>query len=338
MDPYSAIAPAPELARRRRRGRDAHPFRYLLDSRLFRLLCTPGQAGALDAFRASLARHGLLTEGALPPVEMTPLAFLDAAGIEPPPVEVLPLTPNVIKTEESFMITGFVAKQAKDFLAKAPELQADALRKRIEELREKTDPTAHDLFDSCLSRFVSPDGFQDRLHGHLAFDFLYRYRFPEACREDVFEFLAASLFAAGESVSGLSKVRIIKALWDRSYEKLLKKYPGTRDKIQALDREMRLKTFRDYLDWEVLHYSILGSDGEPVRPVIAFTPDPEETVKARSSAYKSALRAFLDQINQEELATTLKPRLNAWKPGLLVPVREDGSFETLVSTGHLPVF
>lgn len=324
------------MARRRRRRTDP-AFRYLLDSRLFRLLCSPDPEGALGGFRASFERHGLLAEGGLPPLELTPLGFLDAMGIESPPIEVLPLTPNVIKTEESFMITGFIAKQAKDLLAKAPDFQADSLRKRVEELKEKTDPSAHDLLD-CLTRFVSPKGFEDRLHGHLAFDFLYRYRFPEVCREDIFEFLAASLFAAGESVSGLSKVRIIKALWDRSYEKLLKKYPGTREKIQALDREMRLKTFKEYLDWEVLHHSILGINGEPIHPVIAFTPDPEETVKARASAYKSALRAFLDQINREELATTLKPRLNAWKPGLIVPVLENGTFETLISTGHLPVF
>lgn len=338
MDPYSAIAPVPEAARRRRRGRIESTFRYLLDSRLFRLLVTPGQAGALDSFRASLARHGLLIEGDPPPLELTPLGFLDALGIEPPQIEILPLPQNVIKTEESFMITGFVAKLAKDAIAKAPDLQADALRKRVEELRENTDPAAHGLLDSCMARFVSRQGFEDRLHGHLAFDFLYRYRFPEVCREDIFEFLAASLFAAGESVSGLSKVRIIKALWDRSYEKLLKKYPATREKIQALDREMRLKTFKEYLDWEVVHYAVLGSDGEPIRPVMSFSPDPEETLKARSSAYKSALRAFLDQINHEELATTLKPRLNAWKPGLLIPVLEDGSIETVVSTGHLPVF
>lgn len=338
MDPYSVIAPVPGVARRRRRGRIEGTFRYLLDSRVFRLLCTPEPTDALGRFRASLERQGLLVEGSLPPLELTPLAFLDVMGIEPPQIEVLPLTPNVIKTEESFMITGFVAKQAKDFLAKAPDLQADALRKRVEELREKTDPAAHGLIDSSLTRFVSPKGFEDRLHGHLAFDFLYRYRFPEVCREEIFEFLAASLFAAGESVSGLSKARIIKALWDRSYEKLLRKYPGTREKIQALDREMRLKTYREYLDWEVVHYSVLGSDGEPIRPVMSFSPDPGETLKARSSAYKSALRAFLDQIDREELATTLKPRLNAWKPGLLIPVLEDGSIETVISTGHLPVF
>jgi hypothetical protein len=338
VDPYSAIAPVPEAARRRRRGRAETSFRYLLDCRLFRLLCTPGPVDALASFHASIERLGLLIEGDLPPLELTPLALLEALGIEPPQIEILPLTQNVIKTEESFMITGFVAKLAKDAFAKAPDLQADALIKRVEDLREKTDPAAHGLIDSCLTRFVSRKGFEDRLHGHLAFDFLYRYRFPEVCREDIFEFLAASLFAAGESVSGLSKVRIIKALWDRSYEKLLKKYPATREKIQALDREMRLKTYKEYLDWEVVHYSVLGSDGEPIRPVMAFTPDSEETAKARSSAYKSALRAFLDQIDHEELATTLKPRLNAWKPGLLVPVQEDGSFQSLISTGHLPVF
>ena len=74
-------------------------------------------------------------------------------------------------------------------------------------MREATDPAAHELFDLCLTRFVSRDGLKESVHGHLAFDYLYRFRFPEAVREDIFDFLAASLFAAGESVSGLSKVR-----------------------------------------------------------------------------------------------------------------------------------
>lgn len=315
------------------------PPRYLIDSRLFRRLCDPGETAALEGFRASAARHGLAPEGRLPPLGLTPLAFLDALGVDPAPYDVFPLPAAVTrKSKENLTLTSLLAKMAKDFYAKAPELQASSLRERVEAMREKTDPAAHELFDLCLTQFVSREGFEDAIQGQLAFDYLYRFRFPEVVREDIFDFLAASLFAAGETVAGLSKVRIIRALWDRSYERLLKRNPGARAEVQALDREMVLKTFKDFLEWEVLHHSILGYGKERVRPVTAFTPDPEETVKARCSAYKSALRAFLDQIDHEELATTLRPPLRAWKPGLLVPCREDGTFESLIPTGDLPVF
>jgi hypothetical protein len=312
---------------------------YLIDSRLFRRLCSPGEAAALEGFRASLERHGLAPEGKLPPLELRPLAFLDAIGVEPAPYDLFALPPSVLrKSKENLTLTSLLAKMAKDHYAKAEELQAQSLMKRVKEMREATDPSAHELFDLGLTQFVSQAGFEDSIQGQLAFDYLYRFKFPEAVREDIFDFLAASLFAAGESVSGLSKVRIIRALWDRSYERLLKRNPGARAEVQALDREMVLKTFKDFLAWEVLHHSILGYGAKKVQPVTAFTPDPEETVKARGSAYKSALRAFLDQINEEELATSLRPPLQAWKPGVLVPVQADGTFDTLIRTGDLPVF
>lgn len=326
------------MARRGRRSRNELPVRSLIDSRLFRLLCAPGST-ALDGFRASLARHPLPCGDGSPPPELTPLSALEVLGVEPPQLDAFPLPKSVIRTGESVTITGFVARVAKDFFEKSPALQSENLRKRVEELRERVDPAAHELFDSCLTRLVSREGFETGVCSHLAFDFAYRYQFPDTVREDVFQFFAASLFAAGESVAALSKTRVIKTLWDRSYERLLKKHPGKRTEIRALDAEMRLRTFDDYLGWEAIHYSILGyAAGERFHPVVAFTPDPGETVQVRSSAYKSALRAFLDQISPEELATTLRPRLNAWRPGWLVPCRNDGTFDTLVPTGELPVF
>lgn len=315
------------------------PYRYLLDSRLFRILGTSGPMAALDRFRASLARHRLSPEGGLPALAMTPLAFLDAVGVDPPQLETFSLPQNVTRSGESSLITGFVVAMAKELLGKAPELQAEALQKRVEELRQKTHPAAHDLFDLCLTGFLSRPKFAEEIHTHLAFDFLYRYQFPDALREDMFDFLAVSLFAAGETVPGVSKMRIVKAYWDRSYERLLKKHPGARAEIQALDREIKPRTYRDYLEWEVVHHSILGYGvGEQDHPVAAFTLESEETVRARCSAYKSALRAFLDEIGREELETTFRSKLKAWKPGLLAPCRKDGAFDVVLATGELPVY
>lgn len=336
--PSDLATPAAGLARRRR-GRRALPYRYFLDSRLFRVLCTSQETAALDRFRASLARHRLSPEGGLPDLAMTPLAFLDAVGVDPPYLDPFSLPQNVTRSGESSLITGFVVAMAKELFGKAPELQAEALRKRVEELRQKTDPAAHELFDLCLTSFLSRPKFAEEVHTHLGFDFLYRYQFPDALREDMFDFLAVSLFAAGETVPGVSKMRIIKAYWDRSYERLLKKHPGARGEIQALDREMKPRTYRDFLEWELVHHSILGYGvGEIEHPVAAFTLDSEETLRARCSAYKSALRAFLDEIGREELETTFRAKLKSWKPGLLAPCREDGAFDRMLSTGELPVY
>ena len=37
---------------------------------------------------------------------------------------------------------------------------------------------------------------------------------------------------------------------------------------------MVLRTFKDFLESEVLHHSILGYGRKQVQPVTAFTPDP----------------------------------------------------------------
>jgi hypothetical protein len=272
---------------------------------------------------------------------MTPLAVLDVLGIEQPFYDGPIMPPSAIKSGEAYLITGVVVHMAREAFEKAPELQAESLRKRVEELREQTAPEAHELFDLCLTRFVSREGFEREIQGQLAFDYTHRYRYPEAVRELVFDFLVTALIAVGETVPGLSKVRSIKALWDRSYERLLKKSPGAKAEIQALDREMRLRTYRDYLDWEVLHHSILGfasEDRDKFHPVVAFAPDSEETLEARCIAYKTALRAFLDEIDEEELVTTLRPKLEAFRPGWLVSCREDGAFDELIPTGDLAVF
>jgi hypothetical protein len=101
---------------------------------------------------------------------------------------------------------------------------------------------------------------------------------------------------------------------------------------------MKLRTRKDFLDWELIHHSILGCEADQgFRPVVAFTLDSAEKVRSRAIAYKCALRAFLDPITHDDLAT-LQPKLDSWRPGTLVPVREDGTFESLVPTAELPLF
>ncbi len=116
------------------------PFRFLLDSRLFRLLCGPGQPAALDNFRAALAQHRFAPEGGLPDLEMTPLAILDVVGVEPPPfpgLRHLPKTMATLKADE----VAIVLKEAiqKEF-RKAPELEPSNLKQRVDELPEDDGP------------------------------------------------------------------------------------------------------------------------------------------------------------------------------------------------------
>jgi hypothetical protein len=318
----------------------ATPVRHLLDSRLFRLLCSAGQEAALESFRAALAQHGFLEPGGeLPPLALTPLALLEALGIEAQQYPAFPLPAAVLKSGESLMATTVVVRLVVErYRDNSPELHRDRLKERVEELRKETPEAARDLFDLCLTRFVSREGFEEEVYGHLSFDYMYRFPFPEVIREEVFDFLCASLFAAGETVSGLSKARIVKELWGRAYERLLKGNPGARAELQGLDREIKPRSRQDYLEWELLHHAILGYlDKENPCSVTAFALDSAERGRARCVAYKTAIRAFLDQIERGDLST-IRSKLDDWRPGVLVPCRADGSIEALVPTADLPVF
>ncbi len=327
------------LRLKRRRGEAGE--RYLLDSHLFRLLCKPGGEGreaAVAHFRASVLDLGIAPGKALPALELTPMAFLAVVGVEPPQLETFPLPPAVLKSGESLMATSLIAKLAEPRFREAPELQPDFLRKRVEELRQAAEPAARDLFDLCVTRVVSVEGFETQIIRQLAFDALYRFPFPDVLREEIFHFLCASLFGTGDTVAGMSKMRIVKVIWDRAYPRLLKANPGARGEIQALDREMKLRTRKDFLDWELVHHSVLGWEtAKGFRPMTAFILESAEKIRARAIAYKCALRAFLDPITRDDLAT-LQPKLESWRPGTLVPVREDGTFESLVPTADLPLF
>jgi hypothetical protein len=323
--------------RRWRAGRREKPFRFLLDSRLFRLLCDPEQTAALDGFRASLADLRLAPEGGLPDLEMTPLAILDVLGVESPQFPGIAL-PKSLAALEAVEVGILLMEQIKKQFGKAPELEPASLQRRVDELRQAAAPAAHELFDLCLAPFVSREKPEEEILDQLTFDALFTFRFSSEYRERM-SFLFNSFLLSDETkVSGLTRVRLLRALWDRSLERILKRNPTARGEILAVDQEMKPRTFKDFLGWEVIHHAVLGYPQKWTHPVIAFTPEPEERLRARCRAHKTAVRAFLDEISPQVLRDELQPMLRAWTPGWLVPCRVDGTFEAVLSTEEVPVW
>ena len=340
MDPFPFPPPdlTDRIARRTRRGpggRRERPFRFLLDSRLFRHLCDPGQAAALDSFRASLAHLRLAPEGGLPDLELTPLAIFDLIGVEPPQFPAFPL-PKSMMALKAIDVGVLLVEAIKKEFATVPELEAASLERRLDELRQAANPAAHELFDVCLS--ASPDKLRSTILEQLTFDALVRFRFPEEYRDRMTHLFNSFLLDSHLPVSGLTKARVIRWLWDKSLERLLKSNPKERGEILAVDQEIKPRTFKDYLGWEAIHYSVVGYARKQVHPVIAFTLEPGDKLRARCKAHKTVLRAFLDGISLEELRTVLRPLIRAWTPGWLVPCRPDGTLEAALSTGEVPIW
>ena len=190
----------------------------------------------------------------------------------------------------------------------------------------------------CLTRFVSRDKFEEDILDQLTFDALFTFRFSEEYKERMNHLFDSCLLNSDRQISGLTRMRRLRLFWDKSLERILKKNPQARREILAADQEMKPRTIRDFLAWEMIHYSVLGYARKRVQPVMAFTLEPEDKLRARCRAHKTALRAFLDEISQEELAGVLRPLLAAWRPGTLVPCRMDGRLEAPVSTGEVPIW
>ena len=178
----------------------------------------------------------------------------------------------------------------------------------------------------------------DEILRQLSFDALFRFRFPEEYRERMSQLFDAFLLDHKMQIPGLTKVRLLKMYWDKSLERVLKKNPKARGEILAVDQELKPRTFKDFLGWEVIHFAVLGSARKVVHPVVAFAPEPEDRLRARCRVYKSALRAFLDEFSTPELPGNLRSRMEAWRPGWLVPCGMEGMLETPVSTGEISVW
>jgi hypothetical protein len=328
---------APET-RRWRAGRREMPYRFLLDGGLFRLLCDAEQADRLESFRASLAHLRLAPKGGLPDLEMTPLAILDALGVEPPRFPAIPNLPKSLATLEDVEVGIVLLQTIRKEFEKAPELEPASLRRRADELRQATNPAAHDLFDLCLTRFVSRDKFEQGILAQLAFDALLTFRFAEEYRMWMAHLFNSFLLSSDRQISGLTKVRRLRLFWDESLERILKRNPKHRSEILAVDQEMKPRAYKDFLGWEVIHLAILGFARTRVHPVIAFSPEPEDRLRARCKAHKTALRAFLDEIPRSELAGELRHHLRAWAPGWLVACQGDGRVEGVVETAAVEVW
>jgi hypothetical protein len=258
-------------------------------------------------------------------------------GVEPPRFPTLPYLPEDFVTLEDIEIGILVRELIQKELRKTPELEPENLRWRVEALRDAMDPAAHEVFDLCLTRFVCRDTSVEEILEQLAYDGLFTFRFPVEYRERMSHLFNSLLLFNEVPVSGLTKVRRLKGFWDKSLERILKRHPRAREEIQAVDQEMRPRTYRDYLGWEVIHHTVLGHGRKRLHPVIAFSPEPEERLRARCRAHKTALRAFLDEISPEELRNELRPLLGAWTPGWLVSCRGDGTVEGAISTEEVGV-
>jgi hypothetical protein len=280
----------------------------------------------------------LVRAGRLPELELTPLAALEVIGVEPPRFPALPYLPEDFLTLDDVEVGILIRDLIQREFLKAPALAVENLRWWVEALREATDPAAHELFDLCLTRFFARDTAAEEILEQLAYDGLFTFRFPVEYRKRMGHLLDSLLLATDIPVSGLTKIRRLKGFWEQSLGRILKRHPRERGEILAVDQEMRPRTYGDFLGWEIIHHAVLGYSRKRLHPVIGFCPEPEERLRARCRLHKTALRAFLDEIDPEELRNELRPLLRTWTPGWLVSCRKDGTVEGAISAEEVGIW
>ena len=186
-----------------------------------------------------------------------------------------------------------------------PELEQQKLQERWEAQDARMAPWAQQLWKPMTKGTLEGCDTADWLQTALALDAVHKVDLPPAVgREFYSQLFATSFFDEGRLIRNLSKFRLAKRLWDRSWNKLTQGQEPPQVLVEA-HAAMSIKSKRDYLDCDLIHTAVLGvetEDGERHR-VSCLTCDDPEVMLTRLGVYRGLL-AYARKLH-DEAATSL---------------------------------
>jgi hypothetical protein len=174
-----------------------------------------------------------------------------------------------------------------------PELSEQAIRNRISEMRKRTAPEfiSAGLFDRHFN-IPEPGLAKYRLEllDLLAVEFLHSYDFKTEIRGDAHDFLLLGLVAERLEERNVALSRALKSVWDfRDKSAESKRYSP--QEISEFEEAMRIKQFRDMVDFELLHFALFGYfEAGTSYPVMCVTADSPLTLSRRIRVFKGLLQ------------------------------------------------
>lgn len=269
-----------------------------LDNNFYRKLCTTKDGSALQRWFSSIQKEPMLASavvgGRLEPY-ITPFSILEALGITVPYPDLR--IPSRLNSGPRAAIDQleFVDGEAKKYFAGLDVLKPANLQRRFAEQALYTHTSSKPIERMHLEGGLGDPNLQRNLVTALSFDYLTKFPFAKEYRKDLRGFVFVHwLFIQNSLLSGLSKYRLAKTIWDDAFSEMQNtpslKVRGA-EEINAL---MSLKTHRDFVDTELIHLAVHGyykADG--YRRLLCVTCDPHDTIVARVRIYKTLYNACL---------------------------------------------
>lgn len=305
---------------------------YLLDNNVYTILRkTPN---AIREFDISILNTGVIPVSNIKHL-MTPYSVMEA-------VSVTMTNPNVVVPRELLLngdvtaIFSFVLNEAliyyksqiskDDFMAKAEIQRAFTL----------DEINAIELEKRCVQKPLTSANFEEYFSQHLAFDYAFKFDFPKQLEFDLNDiFFVNSFFTDHPFITRLSKFRLTKKFWGQIYPEILNANKHQLEIIEMLNKSMRLKNFKDYLDCDLIHFVTVGNyNGSSFRPTIGFTCDDPQTIVNRVMAYKTHIE-FLKSNLDDNLSSIFGKTTEKWEQGILAFCNENGTVKDYIEVKNI---
>lgn len=302
---------------------------FLLDNNIYRPLMGSKNGEFLQNFEKSIKNHRIFKNLTQQDIfySITPFSIMEALGITIPFPENLILNKKLtIKTYKEDFIE--LKKKAEKYFENLEILKFENLLRIANEQSSYTNSESKKLEELLITNPLKITELNKYFLQGFVFDFLCKYEFPLEIQKHVFsEFLIPTFFLNDREISRFSKFRIVKRLWDNSYNQFEKSDILDKSLFKELNNSMKLKRNKDFLDCEIVHFSTIGDlINEKHNPVYSFTMDKKETVINRVIVYKSMLYLFINSLLTQEQYSKYKHIINEWKQGMITFCDKKGNF------------
>lgn len=186
---------------------------------------------------------------------------------------------------------------------------------------------------------LTSNNFEIILAENLAFDSAFKYNYPKELVFDITDkFFVNAVFTDHQVIARISKFRLTKKFWDEHHQKIKKVNPNQLDIVDSVNKSMKLKTFKDFLDCDIVHFATIGDNVNGIfQPTIAFTCDDGQTIVNRVMAYKTYIE-YLKSNLDDSLASKFAPTIAKWHSGILVFCNSDGTIKSLIPVSEIEPF
>ncbi len=293
---------------------------FILDTNIANYLFLGKDGQAISRLNDSLSKWGLVTSDETA-FCMTPFQLVELLGTKLPDVIV---EPKHLTGDTAAKIVGRTVDEARRQYRLVPELEQAALEQRAKERRSYIPEQCLDLFDICVLYPSQKQDLTNDIAEMLAWDHALKSTYPKKLSEEVERFLMSLLLTSGGQ--HISRFRIVKRLWDRYYRRAIVDLPSHASEINKLNKAMRLKSRRDFLDCDLVHLASFGWLGDDV---LVFTCDPPESVLGRLTVYKSMIGAVPTELSPNKL-----PLLSH---GMIICCSPEGEITHIFPVNRVPV-